>query len=222
MYIKRYLEKQLRNTYWQLKGIGIFNLIPLIGLYILIPISNVITYQFYQEPEYLYVNIVKECQFFCPLLSIWWIFFILEHFIEEPGNELLFVDGRNKMVHALIPYVGFIVLMLPLFIVYTRIFPDLWWLYLKLGIVNLLYLSIAYFTAFLSGKITISVIITLCYTIDAILEDTMEAEGISYYNSRVMTGWALFDEMKFFLLVIVVFLIAGSICNYYFPQRSRQ
>lgn len=222
MYIKRYLEKQLRNTYWQLKGIGFFNLIPLIGLYILIPISNVITYQFYQEPEYLYVNIVKECQFFCPLLSIWWIFFLLEHFIEEPGNELLFVDGRNKLVNVLIPYIGFMILMIPLFVVYTALFSELWWLYWKLAIVNLLYVAIAYFAAFLSKKIVISLIFALCYTIDAILEETMGISGISYYNAQVMTGWEMVKEMKVFLIMTMLFLLAGMVCNYCFPYRNRQ
>lgn len=221
MHIKRYLKKNLFCTYFQLKGIGPFFLAPLIGLYILTPCSNYITWQFYREPGPLYTNILKECQFFFPLLSVWYLFFVLEHYVEEPGHELLYVGGRNKLPGMFLLYGVFLLLMLPLFFVYTRIFPELWWLYLKIAVVNLFYFAMVYLAAFLSGKITVSVLLALSYTIYVIAEESIGRTGVSYYRNQVASGWDLLWEMKGMLLLTVLFFIAGSICNYLYPERSR-
>lgn len=221
MRVKEYWIKLLRNMYFQLKGIGIFVLVPPVGLYLLVPLSNWITYEFYKDMDMLYMNILKECQFFLPLLSVWYILFMLEHYAEEPGHELLYVGGWNKLCQLLLPYVGFLLLMLPLFIVYTLLFPELWWLYLKLAIIQFLYLAAVYLLAFIAGKIVFCVMAVLCYTIYVIMGDTMGIGAISYLRLQLAMGWDLWGELKGFLLAGVLLLGAGLLCNYYFPERNR-
>ncbi len=220
MRIKRNIARNLKNIYWQLKGIGIFNLAPVLGLYVLIPLANLAAYGMGHDMDYLYVNIVKQCQIFCPILSVWYVIFVLEHCIEEPGNELLYIRHRNKLSELLLCYLAFQILLLPLFAVYTGMFPDLWWLYLKLCVIQLLYLGLAYFTAFLCRKITISVLAVLCYSISTVIAATVEVQGISYYKVIVNQGTDLVRELIPFALAAGVMLIGGWICNYYFPRRK--
>lgn len=220
MHIKRNIARNLKNIYWQLKGIGIFNLAPVLGLYVLIPLANLAAYGMRHDMDYLYVNIVKQCQIFCPILSVWYVIFVLEHCIEEPGNELLYIRHRNKLPELLLCYLAFQILLLPLFAVYTGMFPDLWWLYLKLCVIQLLYLGLAYFTAFLCRKITISVLAVLCYSISTVMAATVEVQGISYYKVIVNQGTDLVRELIPFALAAGVMLIGGCICNYYFPMRK--
>ena len=63
MRIKRDIVRNLKNIYWQLKGIGIFNLVPVLGLYVGIPLANLMAYSINHDMDYLYVNIVKQCHF---------------------------------------------------------------------------------------------------------------------------------------------------------------
>lgn len=221
MCVKEYWIRLFRNMYFQLKGIGIFVLVPPIGLYLLVPLSNWITYRFYQDLNMLYTNILKECQFYLPLLSVWYILFLLEHLVEEPGHELLYVKGWNKLPQLLFPYGGFLLLMLPLFAVYTRLFPELWWLYLKLAVIQFLYLAVAYVLAFFSGKIVFCVMAVLCYTIYVIMGDTMGIGVFSYLRLQQAEGLALLSELKGFLIAAGLLLGAGIACNYYFPERNR-
>lgn len=221
MRVKEYWITLVRNMYFQLKGIGIFVLVPLIGLYFLIPLSNWLTYQFYRDVDILYMSILKECQFYIPLLSVWYLLFLLEHLVEEPGHELLYVGGWNKLPQLLLPYGGFLVLMLPLFAVYTWLFPNLWWLYLKLAVIQFLYLAAVYMLAYSSGKIVFCVMGVLCYTIYVIMGDTMGIGVFSYLRLQQAEGLALLMELKGFLAAGGLLLGAGLIWNYYFPERNR-
>ena len=53
MRIKRNIARNLKNIYWQLKGIGIFNLAPVLGLYVLIPLANLAAYGMGHDMDYL-------------------------------------------------------------------------------------------------------------------------------------------------------------------------
>lgn len=207
--------------YFQLKGIGIFALIPLIGIYVLLPLSNWVVYLFYQDMDMLYTNIVKECQLFLPMLSVWYLLFILEHLVEEPGHELLYVGGWNKLYQLLFPYAAFLLLMLPLFFAYTYLFSKLWWLYIKLAVIQFLYLSVVYVLAFLSGKIIFCIMVVLCYGIYVIMSDSIGTEFLSYLRLELATGLELFSELKVELVISVLLLGVGVLCNYYFPKRNR-
>ena len=220
MRIKRNIARNLKNIYWQLKGIGIFNLVPVLGLYVGIPLANLMAYSINHDMDYLYVNIVKQCQIFCPILSAWYVIFVLEHCIEEAGSELLYIRHRNKLPELLLCYLLFQILLLPLFVIYTGMFPDLWWLYLKLSVIQLLYLGLAYATAFLWRKITISTLIIVCYSISTVMAATVEVQGISYYRVIVNQGIDMVRELAPFALAAGVMLIGGCVCNYYFPQRK--
>ncbi len=220
MRIKRDIVRNLKNIYWQLKGIGIFNLVPVLGLYVGIPLANLMAYSINHDMDYLYVNIVKQCQIFCPILSAWYVIFVLEHCIEEAGSELLYIRHRNKLPELLLCYLLFQILLLPLFVIYTGMFPDLWWLYLKLSVIQLLYLGLAYATAFLWRKITISTLIIVCYSISTVMAATVEVQGISYYRVIVNQGIDMVRELAPFALAAGVMLIGGCVCNYYFPQRK--
>lgn len=220
MRIKRDIVRNLKNIYWQLKGIWIFNLVPVLGLYVGIPLANLMAYSINHDMDYLYVNIVKQCQIFCPILSAWYVIFVLEHCIEEAGSELLYIRHRNKLPELLLCYLLFQILLLPLFVIYTGMFPDLWWLYLKLSVIQLLYLGLAYATAFLWRKITISTLIIVCYSISTVMAATVEVQGISYYRVIVNQGIDMVRELAPFALAAGVMLIGGCVCNYYFPQRK--
>lgn len=220
MRIKRHIIKNLRNTYFQLKGAGLFVFVPIIIMYVFVPLTNYMCWQFYKDTDLLYLSVLRELQFCFPISSVWNTFFLLEHYVEESGHDLLYIGKRNKFGGLLLVYVIFMIIMVPLFVVYTRIFPDLWWLYLKLGIVSMFFLSMIYLAAFVSGKIVLSVISALSYTIYVIAEISVGMMDISYYAVQVSHGWNLLHEMQGMIIVTILLLAAGCFFNHIFPERS--
>ena len=218
MCVKRYLEKSIWNLYFRLKGMGVFAFMPVLGLYGLLPVLNILAYYFKRDPEMLYTNIVKMSQYLIPLLSVWVILFVLEHCIEEPMHELLYMNNRVKLWELLLLYAGFGILMVPLFIVYTRIFPELWWLYGKVLVLNLFYLSSTYAVSYLFGKMIPGAILVLFYTVYAMTE---RATGMNLFLLSVYTGREFVQWMLGYLIVSALLIVVGEILNYRYPERNR-
>lgn len=213
---RKSIRKHIVSGYYQMKGIGYFVLIPMTVLYLLIPLSNYAVYHFWGDLDMLYSNIIMVCQYMCPIFSVWYVFFILYHYVEVPGNEIFYVEGKNKISELIFPYTLYLILMLPLFVIYTRLFSDLWWLYFKLCIVNLLYVAITYSITFLTKKILLSVIVILLYTMLVIAENTFGWEMISYYNAFLYTGLALCKELLPLFIASLLLFAVGSIGNHYY------
>lgn len=221
MCVKRYLEKSIWNLYFRLKGMGIMSFIPVFGLYGLIPVLNVLAYYFKNDKNMLYDNIVRMSQYLIPLFSVWIILFILEHCIEEPMHELLYMNNRIKLWELLLLYIGFCVLMLPLFVVYTRLFPELWWLYLKILVLNLFYLSSAYAVSYLFGKMIPAAVLVLYYTVYAVMESTTGLTGTNLFPLEVYTELEFMQWMRGYLILTMILLAVGVGFNYYYPERNR-
>lgn len=221
MRIKKYLDKCIRGLYYQLKGIGMFALVPVFVLYILLPVMNIFAYHFQGSGniEQLYDNILRMGQYFIPLMSVWWLLFVLEHYIEEPMHELLYLDYRVKLGEFLLLYFSFLVLMIPPFLIYTRIFPVLWWLFLKLAIMNLFYFASAYGTSYFLGKIIPGVILVIFYTIYVIAAGRQEG---ALFMLSLLTGQELWQAMWGYLLAALLLLLLGGISNYYFIEKPNE
>lgn len=224
MCVAGYLRKCIRGLWFQLKGISVFALVPILGLYGLLPFMNYLAYRFQSVPSVgenmLYDNILRMSQYFVPLLSVWWILFVLEHYVEEPSHELLYLDYRLKLGELLLLYAGFLMLMVPLFVVYTRIFPTFWWLFLKLAVLNLFYLASAYCTAYISGKLLPAILLVLFYTLYVIAESSTGFTEHHLLPLEEMIGPKFLEGMAAYILLDLVLLMIGGIANYFYPERG--
>lgn len=226
MRIARNLRKCIQGLWFQLKGIGVFVLVPVLVLYGLIPLINYLAYQFQIHVPgagdgMLYDNILRMTQYFIPLLSVWWSLFVLEHYVEAPSHELLYLDHRLKLGELLFLYVAFLILMIPLFVVYTRIFPTFWWLFLKLAVLNLFYLASAYCIAYMFGKLLPAILLVLFYTIYVITESSVAVlteEYLMPLSEKI--GIDFLKWMTGYILLAVLLLVIGGIANYFYPERG--
>ncbi len=201
------------KTYYQIKGIGIFGWVPVFILYIFIPCWSCSVYAGFQDIGEVYTFFVETSQYMCPVFSVWLPFFVLYHLIEQPGCEVLYVDKTYKCSELLVPYILYAILMLPLFGVYGWMFPNLWWLYLKLCVVNLLYLGIVYAFSYLFGQIIPGIIVVLLYSVLAFMEGSKNTGVFSYFSSVVNTGGKLIKELLPILVVSAILFLIGIIAN---------
>lgn len=207
------LNERLRrcalNVYYRIKGMGVFALVPLFVLYIIIPVTNYSVFCYFQDMDMLYFNIITTCQYLVPICSVWYVLFILYHFVEETGNEILYIFSKGKLIDLILPYLLFSVLLLPLFSVYTRIFPELWFFYWKLCAINLAYLAFSYFAAFLVNSISISVIGILFYTICEIMINRNQNATYIYKEAvQDICSYMLSYIMPYIVVTVALILFA--------------
>lgn len=215
MVLKRKIQIEILNTYYRLKGMGLFAVVPAIVMYIMIPISNCAVFQYFRDMEMLYQNIILLCRNAIPLFSIWYVIFILYHFVEEPGNEVLYISSKDKVKELIMPYLLYAILMLPLFFVYTRLFPELWFFYLKLCAVNLMYMTFSYAVAFLVHSISVGVICILLYTVYQMSVRMSDAAVFDYKDASLHLGVYAMHELVPFLVMSFIFLAIGKGLNKY-------
>lgn len=199
--------------YYQIKGVGWFAFVPIIVLYILVPLVNYSSFLYFHDMDILYSNIIQTTQFLCPLCSVWYVLFILYHYVEQQGCEILYVGHKYILGNLSVVYCFSVLLLLPLFGVYYSMYSDMWWLYGKIVIVDLLYMLIAYAAAYWSGKIVISIVVLLCYSIFVVMSDMSEVKGIIYYSPHIKVGLQLFQELKEIILLEIILVIAGLMGN---------
>lgn len=206
--------KNLTNGYFRIKGMGIFALIPVLILYIFIPLINYAVYRYFENLDMLYDNVITVGKCLIPICSVWYILFILYHFIEEPGNEVLYIGKKGKLGELVFPYMVYLVMILPLFFVYTHFFPELWFFFLQLSMINFAYLSFAYCAAFLTNTILVSAVGILVYTIwDCMLNNN--AQIFIYKEAVENVGQFMKVIILPYIIVAFCFCVVGMIGNYY-------
>lgn len=215
-----FMQTKIKSIYYQLKGISYFIWIPPIILYILLPILHYTIYSHEHDMDMVYSNILDNTQYIIPLFSIWYTLFLLYHFVEQPGCELLYVTETFKLPNLLLAYLLYVILMLPLFIGYTYLFSEFWWLYIKLCVVNLMYTMLVYAFTYTFRQIIPGILFILFYSFIGFLGDSDGIGRISYYCYELNTGYTLFGELKPILIVIFLLFIWGLIANYYFTKNG--
>lgn len=209
----------IKRSYYQIKGIHYFVWVPVLVLYIIMPIGNYAVYCYKKNMDMVYGNILETCQYICPIFSIWYILFLLYHYIEQPGCEILYLNRICKLPDLIIPYAFYAVLMLPLFMVYTYMFPEFWWLYLKLCVVNILYVGMVYALSYTFKRIVAGIIVVLMYSVFVFMEGTKGGEGISYFSGELYTGFVLIRELIPVMTASVVLFGIGLLANYFFVKK---
>ncbi|MCM1498309.1 MAG: hypothetical protein NC124_07550 [Clostridium sp.] len=218
------MKNRVKGIYYQLKGISHFVWIPFLVLYILLPAVHYAVYLPEKDMDAVYRNILNNAQYIIPLFSIWHILFVLYHLIEQPGSELLYVTETCKLQSIVLLYLLYMILMLPLFAGYTYFFPEFWWLYAKLSIVNLMYAMFVYAAGYVFRRIIPGILVALFYTSIGFWGDTKGLGMISYYSYELQTGRELFRQMVPVIMITVVFIIVGLLANnrffYHHSTRS--
>lgn len=95
MFIKTNLNK-FRILYYNFKSMGLSYLIPIIAIFVYIP---VMLYLFYlngnNDIDYAKYSIYALLQQVIPFFSIWWLIFSLREYIEGKSSELLKVYKKT-------------------------------------------------------------------------------------------------------------------------------
>ena len=87
VHLREYRVMNKKLIYFSMKNLKTYYFIPLIFLYILIPILDFGLVNMTGNIENAYVTIFRESEKYIPILSLWWTTFIFKEYIDEDGNE---------------------------------------------------------------------------------------------------------------------------------------
>jgi len=69
--------------------------VPVFVLYCVV--APLCVMEYYAKPSGFY-DFLSYSQIFIPLLSVWWVLFVLREYLEADGNEVLFLCNKNRFL----------------------------------------------------------------------------------------------------------------------------
>lgn len=213
-------KSRLMVTYYRLKGIGIFAYIPFIVVFLLVPLTNYAVYTHFKDYDMLYQNIITVSQNIIAFFSAWNSIFILYHFVEQPGNEVLYLEGRNRFFDIVIPFLIYIVSLLPLFVVYNFIFCSMWLYFVKICLLSFVVLMIVYVFTYLFHSISPAFICIMGISVLGIIMQGLFVNRIDYREKIIdIREYLLFEIGPFAILAFVLLLIGRTANRSYTKYR---
>lgn len=155
----------MRRLYLEIKNLRFYYYIPLVVLFVLVPLTVIATLKKAGDP---FPSFVTICQLYIPCFASWWPLFILKDYLNSPSKELLFVykQGRDSLLgKIIILWVLYVLHILVVFIAATFIYDFVWFLFIAVIVQSLFLNALAYLLAILLQNTFIPLITIFTYSL---------------------------------------------------------
>lgn len=174
------LGYKAEQIFLELKNMGVFVFGPIVICCLCLPL-----YFFYCENNPYYAPhlqefIITKSDYVIPIFSIWWLYFSMREYIEGDGRELLLTGRKSKCINCLIYYALYMVMLIPVMILYQRWIQKPWNMYGKYAIVCFFYCGVAYFLLFSLRSMAVSFLIQLVFTLLCNVNSMLSFETFNY------------------------------------------
>lgn len=207
----------IRATYLSFKNLKVYYFIPLILLYIFLPILSIGIVYIYESTENAYFIIFKEVEKYIPILSIWWTTFIFREYIEGDGNEVLYCineTGKVKVSQIILIFLWYVVHVGILYLGFSIFWDNMILEFIKIVIQSLFFSSLSYLLIYTLKSTTISFMLLVIYELFMLFIDSEIVNYISIFHyGENLTIETIITKYVLILLVSIVFLIAGVYQN---------
>lgn len=216
MFIKRSLKFFLLRIFYDLRNIKWMFWLPLIMLNLMIPLINYHTYRTnYPESVTVIPGDLHEVMLIAaPLLSVWWLLFVMREYVEGEGCEVLYVcRAHNKLPEALGVFMLYIADICILYIFYIR-FEDKMKLSLcMLLCVCVMMFGLVYLLLQVTRTMTVPLLAVMMYCMASILF-VKTKDVFLLYNIRAIPTWEIIKSNYSPMLIVgFVFLLLGILVS---------
>lgn len=197
--------KILERCYLQMKNMKWKFFVPLVVLYIIIPLM-VYSFTFSPlAPRDPNTTLVDICYLLVPVFSVWWLYLSLKEYLEGEGNELLVMyNGIGQM--SAVFFCITVITYLPVFLFFDNTADEITNLFLQMTVASFLMYGIVLATAVVFRSVAISILAALCYAIWG----TSTADDLSFIKYGNMMGSSMWFEESLPLVIIgVIFWAYG-------------
>ena len=208
---------KIKIIYFDFKNLKGYYMIPLLVLYIFIPILNVGMVNMSGSVGNAYSLVFRETEKYLPIMSVWWTIFIFREYIEGDGNEILYCIGQMGKIKApkiIFIFIWYIIHVGILFLVYSIFWDNILLEYIKTVIQCFFFSSVMYMLIYTLKSTTISFMILLIYELFAIFINTDIVNYISIYeNGNKITPYIISAKYMPILILSIGFFIIGIYKN---------
>jgi hypothetical protein len=196
----------MRRLYLELKNLRFYYFVPLVVLFVLVPLTVIASVKQY-GPSFPSFTVI--CQLYIPCFSPWWPLFVLKDYLNSPGKELLFVYKQRRdslLGKTVVLWVLYVLHILVVFFAATFLYDFVWFLFVAVVIQSMFLTALAYFLAILLQNTFVPLITTFTYSLIFML-----AGGYSPLNifTQGLNDASSLDKSVFVFIAAVIFFYVG-------------
>lgn len=192
----------MEHFFLQLRGVGKWYFVPVVVLYILLPILIFADYCTSRDAiKNIESTFATQCLFFMPVLSVWWVFLVMKEYIEGEGREVLYLNGHSKLMEVVMLYIYYVIHLIPFFWIASFFIPEIAiGLFFQMTLASFFYCGLGYLLLYLIKNIAIAFLPLMCYSMYG------SSTGIKVAFLNHASYWV--DPAKYAMEIV----IAGCIC----------
>lgn len=195
----------IHNSFeWQ--GMGRSKWIPLLVVYVIIPLMNLLQLRKIGLSEIFMFQILRLAFIIIPMVAPLWITLIFQEYYETLGNELLFLYDRYKVKSAIKYTCQFQLLIFPLFFIYSFLKHQFLIEYMRIIIVICFICALSYFLMVIFHSSAVTWVLIICYGIyNIIFHNGQYCCAIYYYENWMNSEFVFFVYIPMLFIAILLF-----------------
>lgn len=194
-----------------LKSMGGYFWLPLIVLYIILPIYQQSYFLIFVDLEEQQREFFEISQIFLPVLGIWWQFFVFRTLIENEGKEVIYgCDHKAKIRFVYWMFIIYQLLLLPTYVYYQIKFPDAYLEIMRLVLQTLVLITAFYCLAYLFSSSVIGFLLVFVYCMIALFVQE-QVDFISIFSLGNLAREVSIFKVIIQIILIIIFNIGGVI-----------
>ena len=154
-----------------LRKMGLLYFVPHIFLYVLIPLLGIGYLLYHEDGANARGLIFYDFQKFIPFLSVWWILFGLDDYVEGDSSEILRVHKRSLLAEFWLMFSWYILHVAVLFLAFGIFLENYWRDYPLIVTQVLAFASVAFCLLCATRTLMVPFLITLLYEIFGMLSN---------------------------------------------------
>lgn len=202
---------QLRLTYLDLKSIRGSYFVPIIAIFVYIPVMIYLNYlTFGNAPGFLESVTFHEMQRVIPFFSIWWILFGLREHIEGDGVEVLRANKKSITKDFLIILFWYILHAILFTVIVSFVFRNYFMEFLVIICQILVFSSVSYIIMILTKTISLSFLLCTIYEVFVIFSEISALSKINMFKLEFVesTSDLLLPYLPLFIISIILIFVA--------------
>lgn len=201
-----------------LRKMGLLYFVPHIFLYVLIPLLGIGYLLYHGDGANARGLIFYDFQKFIPFLSVWWILFGLDDYVEGDSSEILHVHKRSLLAEFWLMFSWYILHVAVLFLAFGIFLENYWRDYPLIVTQALAFASVAFCLLCATQTLMVPFLLTLLYEIFGMLSNSGVLEWVNLFSLLRMENF-----LDFLIPYSIVFAFSCAVPflgNYFYKKRK--
>ena len=201
-----------------LRKMGLLYFVPHIFLYALIPLLGIGYLLYHGDGANARGLIFYDFQKFIPFLSVWWILFGLDDYVEGDSSEIIRVHKHSLLAEFWLMFSWYILHAAVLFLVFGIFLENYWGDFPLIATQALAFASVAFCLLCATQTLMVPFLLTLLYEIFGMLSNFGVLEWVNLFSLQRMENFS--DFLIPYSIVFAFSCAVPFLGNYFYKKRK--